>query len=256
MEKEVNIQEIGNGIVVTGVVNLQTANDIISKQYYQLVDISQAEFIIDKEEWQRCLGMSHHGPVYARGGTRDVEVLIRFLEKVRARKVILPANIERRHMNAAMRNNCICKIEVPDDCRLFAMKDGDVYNKKLTKLVFEACYTVADEKRYKQRIKEIVAGLKPAFETLGMFAFHGDGDPAEVARCFVEAFGGYREAVDLTVEIFGEKEAPDMMDLMQMEAIYTVANGQGFLPPLMLEQVGVFTMKMNSFFIEAQQRIK
>ena len=38
--------------------------------------------------------------------------------------------------------------------------------------------------------------------------------------------------------------------------VYTVANGQGFLPLLMLEQVGVFTMKMNSFFIEAQQRIK
>lgn len=53
-----------------------------------------------------------------------------------------------------------------------------------------------------------------------------------------------------------KEEAPDLMDLMQMEALYCVAKKQGFLPPMMLEQVGGFTMKMNSFFIEAQQRIK
>ena len=73
-------------------------------------------------------------------------------------------------------------------------------------------------------------------------------------RCFVAAFEGYQEAVELTVEIFGEKEAPDLMDMMQMEAVYTVAREQGMLPPMMLQQVGGFTMQMNSFFIEAQQR--
>ena len=152
MGKKVKIQEVDYGIVVTGEIDLKTAESIIySGKWYSVVDISHATFIIDKEDWQRCLGWSHCGPVYAKGGTRKVEVLLRFLELVKADKVIVPADIARRHMNAAIRNKGLSEIEVPDDCKLFAMKDGNVYNKKLTKMVFRRKHPT-DILTYKQRI--------------------------------------------------------------------------------------------------------
>ena len=106
---------------------------------------------------------------------------------------------------------------------------------------------------YKNRIKKIVDGVRPQFETLGMFAFQGAGDPEKVTKCFVDAFEAYQKAMDLTIETFGDDDI-DMMAYMQMDAVYSIAKAQGFLPPPMLQQIGQFTMMMNGFFIEAQRR--
>ena len=113
MPKKVKIQEVGYDIIVTGEVDQKAADAIIyeSGRRYGTVDVRQATFVTDK-------------------------VMKYFLELIKTDKLILPANIAWRHMNAAIRNGGLCEIEVPEDCELFAMKDGNVYNRRLTKLVF------------------------------------------------------------------------------------------------------------------------
>lgn len=136
MNEKACIQKVDGSVIVTGEVDLEVCKRIL-KKCYGVLDLSQATFIIDEEEWYQFLGMSHHGPVYGNSGWREVEVLKRLLQEVCADKVILPADVARRHMNAIIKNEDIYEVEVPDDCKLFAMKDGNVYNKKLTKLVFK-----------------------------------------------------------------------------------------------------------------------
>ena len=136
MNEKACIQEVDGRVIVTGEVDLEVCKRILWN-CYGVLDLSQAMLIIDEEEWHQFLGMSHHGPVYGSSGWREVDVLKRLLQEVCADKVILPADVARRHMNAAIKNEDIYEVEVPDDCKLFAMKDGDVYNKKLTKLVFQ-----------------------------------------------------------------------------------------------------------------------
>lgn len=132
------IEYDGKNVTVTGEVNLKAYEKGFNGLHeYGVVDLSQATFIIDRERWAQFLGMSHWGPVYGNSGWRDVDVLKRVLQELKADKVILPADVARRHMNAIIKNEDIYEVEVPDDCKLFAMKDGNVYNKKLTKLVFQ-----------------------------------------------------------------------------------------------------------------------
>ena len=136
MNEKDSVQAVDDRVIVTGEVDLDTCKRILWN-CYDVLDLSQATFIIDEEEWHQFLGMSHHGPVYGNSGWREVDVLKRLLQEVCADKVILPADVARRHMNAIIKNEDIYEVEVTDDCKLFAMKDGNVYNKKLTKLVFQ-----------------------------------------------------------------------------------------------------------------------
>lgn len=120
---------------LTGQVDLNVLNAL--KRYeYDFLDISEAEFGIDQEEWYTCLGWSHSGPVYGNSGWRDVEVLKRFLEEINAKTVFLPDNVMRRHINAAKRNEHIKELLVSQNCPLFAYDDGKLMNKKKTKLIF------------------------------------------------------------------------------------------------------------------------
>ena len=59
-----------------------------------------------------------------------------FLSDIMTDKIILPLNVKRKHMNRIKDNSSIKKVIVHDECPLFSMKDGDVYNKKGTTLVF------------------------------------------------------------------------------------------------------------------------
>ena len=103
---------------------------------YEHLDLSKAEMGIDEEKWEVYLGWSHHGPVYGRSGWRKVEVLKRLLEQINAQTILLPDDVQRRHINAAMKNPHIKQLQVRPTCPLFAYEDGKLMNKKKTLLVF------------------------------------------------------------------------------------------------------------------------
>ena len=132
---------------LTGNVNLSVL-EVLKKYEYDFLDISQAEFGTDQEEWAVCLGWSHCGPVYGNSGWRDVEVLKRFLEEINAKAILLPDSVQRRHINAAKKNPDIKELRVSTACPIFAYEDGKLMNKKKTKPVFNCkAYTVTGEIR-------------------------------------------------------------------------------------------------------------
>lgn len=132
---------------LTGNVNLSVL-EMLKKYEYDFLDISQAEFGTDQEEWAVCLGWSHCGPVYGNSGWRDVEVLKRFLEEINAKAILLPDSVQRRHINAAKKNPDIKELRVSTACPIFAYEDGKLMNKKKTKPVFNCkSYTVTGEIR-------------------------------------------------------------------------------------------------------------
>ena len=120
---------------IIGEVNLRTLAELVCHDF-DFLDISEAEFGTDQEEWSVCLGWSHSGPVYGNSGWRDVEVLKRFLEEINANAILLPDNVQRRHINAAKKNPTIDELQVGPNCPLFSFEDGKLMNKKKTKLVF------------------------------------------------------------------------------------------------------------------------
>lgn len=106
-------------------------------KHFEVIDLSDAEFIVEDKEENICLGYSHCGPVYSsRICTRHYDYLEMFVEDIVTDKIILPSSIKRKHMNRIKNNKNIKEVVVDDECSLFSMKDGDVYNKKGTILVF------------------------------------------------------------------------------------------------------------------------
>ena len=122
-------------IKIIGVVNLKVLSTMEHFEYDYL-DISDADFGTDQEEWYVCMGWSHSGPVYGNSGYRDVEVLRRFLEKIDAKTILLPNNVQRRHINSARKNNHLKELKVTNNCTLFANEGCKLMNKKKTKPVF------------------------------------------------------------------------------------------------------------------------
>ncbi len=132
---------------LTGNVTLDVLS-VLNRNEHNFIDISEAEFGIDQEKWYVCLGWSHSGPVYGNSGWRDVEVLKRFLEEINAKVILLPDNVQRRHINAAKKNTNIKELQVSPNCSIFAFEDGKLMNKKKTKPVFNCkAYTVTGEIR-------------------------------------------------------------------------------------------------------------
>ena len=118
-----------------GEITLDVLEDLICYEYDYL-DISEAEFGIDYEKWEVCLGWSHWGPVYGNSGYRKVEMLRRFLEQIKAKTILLPDDVMRRHINSAYYNRNLEQLLVTDNCKLFANQDGKLMNKKKTITVF------------------------------------------------------------------------------------------------------------------------
>jgi len=81
---------------------------------------------------------SHSGPVYGNSGYRKLEVLRRFLEEIGAKAILLPDDVQRRHINSAKKNHDIKQLEVSGNCSLFAYEDGKLMNKKKTTIVFNS----------------------------------------------------------------------------------------------------------------------
>lgn len=132
---------------LTGKIDLSVLDNLL-RYKYDYLDISEAEFGIDTEEWVQCLGWSHSGPVYGNRGERKVEVLRRFLEQINARTILLPDDVQRRHINSAKKNRHITELRVNEACPLFAYEDGKLMNKKKTMPVFGCkIYTVPGEIR-------------------------------------------------------------------------------------------------------------
>ena len=134
-------------VKLIGKVRLSTLAELV-RHDFDFLDISEAEFGTEQEEWSVCLGWSHSGPVYGNSGWRDVEVLKRFLEEINAKAILLPDDVQRRHINAAKKNPTIDELQVSPNCPLFAFEDGKLMNKKKTKPVFNCkAYTVTGEIR-------------------------------------------------------------------------------------------------------------
>lgn len=143
--KRFRYSEDQNGAVTLA--GLVTVNDAKSFPYrkadgtsYSIVDLSQGEYIEEVIEEIRtvCLGYSHSGGVYCdRRVNAKYNSLQVLLEKLSAEVVILPPSVTRKQMNACMRNQRISQIHVTDDCKLFSMKDGNVWNKKGTILIHQ-----------------------------------------------------------------------------------------------------------------------
>lgn len=132
---------------VTGPIDLKDLESLLENEY-EVLDISEAEMGIDEEKWEICLGWSHSGPVYGNSGWRKVEVLKRLLEQINAKTILLPDDVQRRHINAAKKNPHIKELQVSSNCPLFAYEDGKLMNKKKTKPVFGCkAYTVTGEIR-------------------------------------------------------------------------------------------------------------
>ena len=120
---------------ITGNLDIKGLNKLLENEY-EFLDISEAEMGVDTEKWEVCLGWSHSGPVYGNSGWRDVEVLKRLLEQINAQTILLPDDVQRRHINAAKKNPHIKQLQVRPTCRLFTFEDGKLMNKKKTLLVF------------------------------------------------------------------------------------------------------------------------
>lgn len=117
-------------VAIIGKVTLDDAISLYHNHHYEVLDLSQGTFGYEAEEWCQYLGWSHCGPVYGNSGVRSVDVLQRLLERINAVKVTLPDDVARRHMNTIKKNEHIREVEVGAGCKLYSMKDGNVYNKK------------------------------------------------------------------------------------------------------------------------------
>jgi len=120
---------------IEGTLDLKTLKPLLQEKY-EFLDISDAKMGIEEEHYRVCLGWSHSGPVYGASGYRKVEVLKRLLEQINARSILLPDDVQRRHINAAKKNPHIKQLQVRPTCHLFAFEDGKLLNKKKTLLVF------------------------------------------------------------------------------------------------------------------------
>ena len=119
----------------TGVMSVNVARGL-AKMFFEAIDISETEFEEKEVEEHVCLGWSHSGPVYGRSYMRRYNALDILIEGTKAKHLVLPASLTRKRLNAVKRNDAIRSISVPDDAKLFSMRNGDLYNKKGTILMF------------------------------------------------------------------------------------------------------------------------
>ena len=129
------IQQFGEITIISGPVSVDEARKVPylapDGGFYHTVDLSQGEFGVKEETGYACLGYGHSGPVYSsRKSTKTVDALSVLVDRLFAGTVILPASVTKKQLNICVKNEMISRFVVPDDCRLFAMKDGSIWNKK------------------------------------------------------------------------------------------------------------------------------
>ena len=133
------VETIDGKTVISGEVTVKDARSFPMREennsYYTTVDLSQGQFEETEEEVRRCYGMSHSGGVYGPAYMKKVFALDIFLERLHAGTVILPVNVKKRQVKLCIENRDIARILVTEDCRLFTMKEGNIWNKKRTELI-------------------------------------------------------------------------------------------------------------------------
>lgn len=118
---------------------------------------------------------------------------------------------------------------------------------------------------YNEQIKALIDEVRPQFQLLGMYAFHGEGEPEEVTNAFVDVADAYMRAKELTQETFGSADLKPEEGSMwcgdgvndddeELVNAYDFASEAGFLPPPLFAKIDQFTMQMNRYFIAAQQK--
>ena len=110
---------------ITGKVDLDVLR-ALSRHKYTYIDISEAEFGIEEIGTRM-----NHDSLY------KVEVLRRFLSHIKADTILLPDDVQRRHINSAKRNKHINELWVTSHCHLFAYENGMLMNKKKTIVMFK-----------------------------------------------------------------------------------------------------------------------
>lgn len=113
----------------------------------------------------------------------------------------------------------------------------------------------------KEQIKLIADEIRPQFQTLADFGFMGIGTPEEATGCFVDAYEGYVKAKELYMESVGHLPQNGSycqfisvdIDESELEAAYSIAKAQGFLPPPLVARVYDFAVYMNAFFMATQR---
>ena len=161
---------------ITGPLDLKDLESLLENEY-EFLDISEAEMGIDEEQWEVCLGWSHSGPVYGNSGWRKVEVLKRLLEQINSKTILLPDDVQRRHINAAKKNPHIKELQVSPNCPLFSYEDGKLMNKKKTKPVFGCkAYTVTG----------VIRGTWDSYETTVDVLF-SDAEVEQIKKLVAEA---------------------------------------------------------------------
>ena len=113
----------------------------------------------------------------------------------------------------------------------------------------------------KEQIKSIIDEIRPQFQVLGSYAFSDIGNPDEVVSSFIDVYEGYTKAKKLYVEKCSKlpqrgcccRFSVEDIDESELEAAYSIAKAQGFLPPPLMDRMFDFTMHMNSFFLAAQE---
>ena len=124
-------------IKIVGCVSEALCSYYLHMSSYKVVDISEAEFIEEDKEVRLDYITPDGCPIYGKKTRmQHFDYLEMFLRDIMTGKIILPSYVKRRHMNRIKDNSSIKKVTVHDECPLFSMKDGDVYNKKGTTLVF------------------------------------------------------------------------------------------------------------------------
>jgi hypothetical protein len=94
---------------------------------------------------------------------------------------------------------------------------------------------------------------------LGEYGFGGIGTPDLVTSSFIDVYESYVKAKNLYKEKVGHlpengsecQFAVEEVDESELEAAYSIAKVQGFLPPPLMQRVFEFTMHMNAFFMAA-----
>ena len=110
---------------ITGKVDLDVLR-ALNRHKYTYIDISEAEFGIEEIGTRM-----NHDSLY------KVEVLRRFLSHIKADTILLPDDVQRRHINSAKRNKYINELWVTNHCPLFAYENGMLMNKKKTIVMFK-----------------------------------------------------------------------------------------------------------------------
>ena len=107
---------------------------------------------------------------------------------------------------------------------------------------------------YKEELLGIIDKIRPDFDVLGEFAFGGSGDVLQVNECFWRVYEAALKARELMEKDYPKELAELNFDWSGMEGFRQVVSNAG--PPAIFANASLFgeyTMKLNSFFIFAQQ---